>query len=79
MRYSELSQKQVIDMKSGKVIGKVNDLFFLEKDYAIKEFYVSMPPSCLQRLFPWFFPNDEIAIRICDIVSIGEDIVLVQI
>lgn len=79
MRFSELCGKQVVELKSGKVIGKINDLRFLEKDYVIKEFYVTMPPSCVKRLFPWFFPTEEIAIRVCDIVQIGQDVVIVQV
>lgn len=79
MRYSELSGKQVVDIKSGKVIGHVVDLCFLEKDYVIKEFYVSQPKHCVKKLFPWFFPNEEIVVRVCDIISIGADIVLVQL
>lgn len=79
MRYSELCGKQVVNIKSGQVIGKVNDLCFLEQDYVIKEFYVAMPPSCVKRLFPWFFPTEEIVIRVCDIVQIGVDVVLVKL
>lgn len=79
MRYSDLHCKQVIDIKSGKVIGKVNDLCFLENDYVIKEFYVTEPPSCFKRIFPWLFPVQEITIRTCDIVQIGEDVVIVQV
>ena len=78
MRFSELSSKQVVEIKTGKVIGSVCDLFFLEKDFAIREFYVAPKPNCLKRLFPWLFPNPEIPIRTCDIVSIGEDVVIVQ-
>ncbi len=78
MRFSELSSKQVVEIKTGKVIGSVCDLSFLEKDFAIREFYVAPKPNCLNRLFPWLFPNPEIPIRTCDIVSIGEDVVIVQ-
>lgn len=78
MRFSELSSKQVIEIKTGKVIGSVTDLSFLEQDYAIRQFYVAPKPNCLKRLFPWLFPTTEIAIRVCDIVSIGEDVVIVQ-
>ena len=63
MRFSDLSCKQVVDMKTGRVIGKVRDLCFLEQDYVIKEFYVSPPPSCIKRLFPFLFPIDEITVR----------------
>lgn len=79
MRFSELSCKQVVDIKTGKVIGMVRDLSFLEKDFSIREFYVAPQPNCFKRLFPWLFPVTEIPIRICDIVSIGEDVVIVQI
>ncbi len=79
MRFSDLSCKQVVDMKTGRVIGKVRDLCFLEQDYVIKEFYVSPPPSCIKRLFPFLFPIDEITVRVCDIVQIGEDVVIVRV
>lgn len=78
MRYSELSGKSVVDIKSGKVIGKIHDLCFLQ-EYVIKEFYASTPPGCVKRLFPWLFPIEEIVIRVCDIVQIGEDVVLVKL
>ncbi|MCI8541072.1 MAG: sporulation protein [Erysipelotrichaceae bacterium] len=79
MRLSDLSCKQVIDMKTGKMIGKIADLCFMEADYVIKEFYVAPPSSCLKRLFPFLFPNEEITIRVCDIVQIGEDVVIVRV
>lgn len=79
MRYSELHCKQVIDMKTGKVIGRVNDLRFSEKDYVIKELFVAQPPNCIKRCFPWLFPTEEITVKISDIVQIGEDVIIVQV
>lgn len=78
MRFSELCGKQVINVKTGKVIGKISDLCFLEQDYVIKEFYATPPCNCVKRCLPWFFPVEEFVIRICDIVKIGEDVVLVK-
>lgn len=79
MRYSELCGKQVVNIKSGKVIGRIVDLCFFEKNYTIKEFYASQPPRCVQRILPWFFGSEEIVIKVDEIINIGEDIVLVQI
>ena len=78
MRYSELCGKQVVNVKNGCVLGHVDDVCFLEKDYMIREFYVTQPQSCVKRLFPWFFHQEEVAIRVCDIVQIGNDVILVQ-
>lgn len=66
-------------MKTGKVIGKVNDLCFQEKDFVIKELYVAQPPNCIKRCFPWLFPTEEIIVKISDIVQIGEDVIIVQV
>lgn len=79
MRYSDLCGKQVVNVENGKVIGYINDLRFLEKDYVIKEFYVSPPSSCIKKLFHWFFPKVEVKVRTCDIVNIGQDVILVQL
>lgn len=79
MRYSELIQKQVCDVETGRILGHVNDLLILPCEYAIKELYVSGNVSCIQRWFPWFFPEEELVIRICDVVQIGEDVILVRI
>lgn len=66
-------------MKTGKVIGKVNDLCFQEKDFVIKELYVAQPPNYIKRCFPWLFPTEEITVKISDIVQIGEDVIIVQV
>lgn len=66
-------------MKTGKVIGKVVDLRFQEKDFVIKELFVAQPPNCIKRFFPWLFPVEEITVRIDDIVQIGEDVIIVQV
>lgn len=79
MRFSELSGKQVINIKTGAVLGKVCDLEFLEKNYEIKDFFACQPPNMVKRCFPWFFPPQEVRIRTCDIINIGEDVILVQI
>lgn len=79
MRYSELCGKEVVDIKNGRVIGRISDLCFLENNYVIKEFFVSQPENCVKKLFPWFFSHDEITISTNDIINIGEDVILVQL
>lgn len=79
MRYSELSKKEVVNLKTGRNLGRVCDLCFLEKDYTIREFYVCPPQRCVHRFLPWFFPCEEIRVRVGDIVSIGEDVILVEL
>lgn len=79
MRYSDLAKKSVVNLKSGKNLGRVCDLCFSEHDFVIRDFFVCPPQRCVHRWLPWFFPNEEIRIRVNDIINIGEDVILVEI
>lgn len=78
MRLSELSEKKVVSLDEGVILGYVQDCEFHQRDYQIQNFIVVKPRGCVQKLLPWFFPCDEVIINVESIVSIGEDVVLVQ-
>ena len=79
MRFSEICSKQVVNMKDGSIIGKVNDAQIIRSDLCIESFFVVECSSIFNRVFPWLFPMEEIEIPIKDIVHIGEDVIMVKI
>lgn len=79
MRFSEICNKQVVNMKDGSIIGKVRDAEIVRGDLCIKSFFVVECASFINRVFPWLFPMEEIEIPITDIVHIGEDVIMVKL
>jgi len=73
MRLSDLQNKDVVDIKDGKVIGKIIDIEIDENGNLIKiivekyKFLISM-----------FTTHAEIEVNWSDIKKIGEDIILVS-
>jgi YlmC/YmxH family sporulation protein len=75
MRFCELQQKEVINIKDGKCLGNVRDLEFDEKDGGITAVIVPGPAKwlgCVGR-------EHELCIPWCRIIRIGPDIVLVDV
>lgn len=79
MRFSEICSKQVVNMKDGSIIGKVNDAEIMNGDLCIRSFFVVECSNLLNKVFPWLFPMEELEIPIKDIVHIGEDVIMVKI
>ncbi|MEF9920844.1 MAG: YlmC/YmxH family sporulation protein [Erysipelotrichaceae bacterium] len=78
MRLSELSEKQVVNVDTGEIIGYVRDCELNNHDYCIQAFIVMKKGRIFNKLFPWFFPSSEVCIRIDHITSIGEDVILIR-
>lgn len=79
MRFSQLCRKQVINVKDGSIVGRVKDVEFQEDKLCVVVFYISDCGSLVNRFFPWLFPVEELELSLNDIVSIGEDVILVKI
>ncbi|MEG0290780.1 MAG: PRC-barrel domain-containing protein [Erysipelotrichaceae bacterium] len=78
MRLSELSEKQVVNINSGEIIGMVRDCDLNYHDYCVEAFIVIKKEKGFHKLFPWFFQSVEICIKIDHIESIGEDVILIR-
>lgn len=79
MRFSELSCKQVVNVRDGSVIGKVVDCELVTKELCIDALFVAHSGNIINKIFPWFFPTDEVVIPMDAVVSIGADVILVKI
>lgn len=74
MLISDLQNKNIINIKDGKNIGKIVDLEIDEKGLIIN-FYVLEKKN----IFKLFLSNKETTITINDIKKIGEDVILVEL
>ena len=75
MRFTDVQQKQVIDMSSGKFIGYIVDAEVNKQSGYIEQFHVATE----QKLH--YFSSREpavIKIHVSDIVTIGKDVILVR-
>lgn len=79
MRFSEICNKQVVNMKDGSIIGKVKDAEIIRGELCIESFFVVECAGFINRVLPWLFPMEEIEISISDIVHIGEDVIMVKL
>lgn len=79
MRFSEICNKQVVNMKDGSIIGKVKDAEIIRGELCIESFFVVECAGIINRVLPWLFPMEEIEISISDIVHIGEDVIMVKL
>lgn len=78
MKFSELCGRQVINVKTGCLIGLVNDVGFDAYSYQVKLIYVRPAAKFVKKLLPWFFPCEEIEIPIDEIENICGDVILVR-
>lgn len=74
MKISDLQDKNIINIKNGKNIGKISDLEIDEKGVIIN-FYV-LPKRFF---FNFLTSNKENIFTINDIKKIGEDVILVEL
>ncbi|WP_075877241.1 PRC-barrel domain-containing protein [Merdibacter massiliensis] len=77
MRFSELANKDVINVGNGELLGQVHDVEF-DETYRIRILYVSLQLTGIRRIFPWLFTNEEQMIHIEEIVRIGKDVILIK-
>ncbi|MEG0469139.1 PRC-barrel domain-containing protein [Amedibacillus sp. YH-ame6] len=78
MKFCEIAGKEVINVRNGTLVGFVNDLGFDECNYVIHAIYVRPAQSLVKKIFPWFFPCEEIEIPVNEIENINGDVVLVR-
>lgn len=72
MRLSEIQHKNVVDIKSGKIIGNIIDIN-IEYDKG------SVESIFLEENKGFFKGSDEYEISYRQIISIGEDVILVDL
>ena len=75
MKLSELQRKDIINIKDGKLIGKIIDVEFdMNSGYMIK--FIIEKSSFIRSLFT---SNEEVSIRFNQIKKLGEDVILIDI
>lgn len=74
MRLSDLQDKNVINIKDGKLIGNIIDIM-ITKDGILESFIVEKTKFLLSK----FSSSGEIEIRYNQIIKIGDDVILVDI
>lgn len=75
MKLSELQKKDIVNIKDGKKIGKIIDVYFDESSgYMIK--FVIEKTHFVRNIFS---STDEIVIKFSQIKKMGEDVILIDI
>ncbi|MCI7083116.1 MAG: YlmC/YmxH family sporulation protein [Tenericutes bacterium] len=75
MKLSELQKKDIVNIKDGKKIGKIIDVYFDESSgYMIK--FVIEKTHFVRNIFS---NTDEIVIKFSQIKKMGEDVILIDI
>lgn len=75
MKLSELQKKDIVNIKDGKKIGKIIDVYFDETSgYMIK--FVIEKTHFVRNIFS---STDEIVIKFNQIKKMGEDVILIDI
>ena len=73
--FTELRNKQVINVLSGRMLGNVCDIVIDFRKNCILGLVVPGSKS----FFSFLKPSDEIFVPICNICKIGEDVILVEV
>lgn len=79
MKFSKFSEKVVINLTNGEVLGNTCDLEFNTNDFEIRSFIVEARKSLFHRLCPFFHRRRSITISVEEIEFIGNDVILVRI
>lgn len=75
MKLSELQKKDIVDIKTGRKIGKIVDIEFdISSGYMIK--FIIESNGILKNIFS---SNEDIVIRFSQIKKLGEDVILIDI
>ena len=75
MKLSELQRKDIVDIKTGKLIGKIVDVEFDQSNgYMIK--FIIEKAHFIKSLF---MNNEELSIKFTQIKKMGEDVILIDI
>ncbi len=75
MTLQQLCKKDVIDIKTGVNYGRTDDLIFCEKTAVVEKFILHGRP----KLFGLLGKEADISISWSEVVTIGEDAVLVDL
>ena len=75
MKFSELQDKQVVNVQDGTLIGRVEDLDVSLTNYQVQSFLVGRNTGWLRSLF---FPPARIIVCLDQVVSVGEDVILIH-
>lgn len=78
MKFSELQEKQVVNVKDGTIVGRVEDLDMSLSDCKVQSFLVGRHTSVIRSFFSFLFPVSRITICLDQVVSIGEDVILIH-
>ncbi len=75
MKLSELQRKDIVNIKDGKLVGKIVDVEFdTSNGYVIK--FIIEKAHFMRNLFSI---NDELTIKFTQIKKLGEDVILIDI
>ena len=77
MKFSDLLDRQVVNMSDGKELGRVEDVN-LDEQLRVISLLVSMPFEELVCYLPWVYNRQSIEIPVENIVNLGKDVVLVR-
>ena len=75
MKLSELSKKDIINIKDGKTIGKIVDVEFdINNGYMIR--FIIESSNIIKSIFS---NSEELTIKFSQIKKLGEDVILIDI
>ena len=77
MRLQSLKKKSVINIYNGNFIGYITDVVITLPEGNIESIIVK--PSIIKRVGKWLFSSTKTIVRWNEIVSIGKDVILVNI
>ena len=78
MKFSELQDKQVVNVQDGTLIGRVEDLDVSLTNYQVQSFLVGKNSSWLRSVFAFLFPPARIIVGLDQVVRVGEDVILIH-
>ena len=76
MKFSELQDKQVVNVQDGTLIGRVEDLDVSLTNYQVQSFLVGRNTGWLRSLFAFLCPPARISVCLDQVVCVGEDVIL---
>ena len=76
MRFTDVQQKEVIDVMSGKFIG-----FIIDAEVNKQSGYIELFHVATEKKVPYFSAREPavLKIKVTDIVTIGKDVILVHL
>ena len=78
MKLNILNSKIIVNMEDGKMLGYIKDLDIDLQSYTIKNLIVEHKTGILNKVFRCFLKDTSVVISTKEIISIGNDIILVK-